>query len=118
MLFNDPAEFKARVKRMSTPVLKKEHNKRVQRMALEGTSCVLSVGSALFSKGTKAAKLVALFIAAGSAYSGFNNFDEYEIICDELAERGVEVHRRTRDMVAPAGLVVATDLAAKSLDLI
>ena len=68
----------------------------------------MSAGSAFFTKGPKAFPLV---IAAGSAYKGFDHFDEYEIVCDELAERGVEVRRRTRDITAPATFVVVADIA-------
>ena len=81
-------------------------------MTFAGTSTGLSLGYALLSKGKKAEKAVALAVAVASVPSGFDHLNEYKAIKHELAEQGVEVGPRTRDMVASAGLSVAASLAA------
>ena len=81
-------------------------------MVFGGTSSALSLGYMFSSKGTKAEKFAALGVAVVSAPSGFNHVEEYKTIKHELAERGVEVRPRKRDIVESAGLSVAANLAA------
>ena len=100
------------MKGMSISMLEKKKNKCVRQMVFGGTSSALSLGYMFSSKGTKAEKFAALGVAVVSAPSGFDRVQEYKTIRDEMAERGVEVRHRKRDIVPPAGLSVAANLAA------
>ena len=105
MPINNRNAYKRRVKNMSTPVLKKEYIKSVRRISFDGTSCVLSTGSAIVNNG------FAWVIAAVSAFAGCDDFEEYEILRDELVERGEEAHLRKRDILVPVSISVGAEVA-------